>query len=52
MASVNYFTKPKLTSAWTNIRSDTKEENLKKKEKKQLFFSLHLEKAENNFRLE
>lgn len=38
MASVNYFTKPKLTSAWTNIRSDTKEENLKKKRKKTTFF--------------
>lgn len=44
MASVSYFTKLKLTSAWTNIWSDTKEENLKKET---IFFFLHLEKAEN-----
>lgn len=46
MASFSYFTKLKLTSAWTNIWSDTKEENLKK-EKETIFFFLHLEKAEN-----
>lgn len=48
MASVSYFTKLKLTSAWTNIRSDTKEENLKK-EKETIFFFLHLEKSWKQF---